>query len=168
MALYTTIQVGVNALLSGSSDLGATSTPQNLSYAKTLTSGTATGQADLVWGDLNTLAASTNTDIDLAGSLTGPLGGTVTFARVKCIMITADEGNTNNVILGAAATNAFVGPFGAATHTIAVQPGGSVTLTAPGTTGWPVTAATADLLRVANSGAGSTVTYKILIVGASA
>lgn len=168
MALYTTISAGVNALLTGSSDLGGTSTPQNLSYAKTLTSGTASGQADLVWGDTNTLAASANTDVDLAGSLTGALGGTVTFVKVKAIMLYADEGNTNNVVLGNAASNGFVGPFGAATHTISVAPGGCAVLVAPGTAGWAVTATTADLLRVANSGAGTSVTYKILIVGTSA
>jgi hypothetical protein len=168
MALYTNISAGVNALLTGTSDLGGTSTAQNVSYAKTLTSGTGAGQADLVWGDNNTLAASATTDIDLAGALTGALGGTVTFAKIKAIFLYADEGNTNNVVLGAAASNQFVGPFGAATHTIAVPPGGCAVLVAPGTAGWAVTAATGDLLRVANSGAGTAVTYKILIVGTSA
>jgi hypothetical protein len=168
MALTTNIKVGVTALLTNSGDLGGGKIPLTLSYSKTLSSGTASGQADVTWGDSNTLAASANTDIDLAGTLTGPLGGTVTFAKVKLIMVTADEGNTNNVVLGNAASNGFVGPFGAATHTIAVPPGGTVVLAAPGTAGWTVTAGTGDLLRVANSGAGSTVSYKILVVGTSA
>lgn len=167
MGLYTNISAAVTALLSGSGDLGTPSAPQTLGYAKTLTSGTGSGQADLVWGDTNTLAASANTDIDLAGSLTGPLGATLTFAKIKAVFVYADEGNTNNVVLGGAASNAFVGPFGAATHTIAVPPGGSVLLTAPAA-GWPVTAATADLLRVANSGAGSSVTYRVILIGTSA
>ncbi|GAA3877825.1 hypothetical protein GCM10022243_48170 [Saccharothrix violaceirubra] len=168
MPLQTNLGAAITALLTGTTDLGPASTPQNLSYARTWTSGTAAGQADLVWGDTNTLAASATTDVDLAGSLTGPLGGTITFARVKAILLTADAGNANNVVLGAAASNAFVGPFGASTHTVAVQPGGSVLLVAPGATAWPVTASTADLLRVANSGAGTAVTYSLLIVGASA
>jgi hypothetical protein len=168
MALVTNIQAGVTALLTGSTDLASTSAPHSLSYNKSLLSGTGTGLADVVWGDTRTLAASATEDLDLAGVLTGALGGTVTFARVKFILVTADPGNTNNVVVGNATTNGFVGPFGAGTHTVAVQPGGMYMAVAPGATGWPVTAGTADLLKVANSAAGSSVTYSILLVGASA
>lgn len=169
MALTTKIAVAVQALLTGSTDLSQTSAPHRASYSASWGSGTGSGQADLVWGDTNTLAASANTDLDLAaGALTGALGGTLTFARVKAILLIADAGNTNNVVLGGAASNQFVGPFGAAAQTIAVPPGGVAVLTAPGATGWPVTAGTGDLLRIANSGAGSTVTYKVVIIGTSA
>lgn len=168
MALTTKLTGAINATLTGTGDLGTPLVPLPLSFARDWTSGTASGQADLVWGDTNTLTASSTTDIDLAGALTGPLGGTLTFVRVKAILLVADAGNTNNVVLGNAAANAFVGPFGAATHTVAVQPGGMAMLVAPGATAWTVTAGTGDLLRVANSGAGTSVTYSILIVGASA
>lgn len=168
MALTTTINAGVNAFLTGSSDLGPQTSPQFLSLAKQLVSGTLAGQADLVWGDTNTLTASSTTDIDLSGTLTSALGGAVVFARVKLIMLVAAAGNTNNVVLGGAASAQFLGPFGAATHTAAAQPGDGLLFTATGATAWPVTATTADLLRVANSGAGSSVTYSILLIGASA
>lgn len=169
MALKTDITVAVKALLSGTGDLSSPAAPHRAAYSASWGSGTGSGQADLVWADTNTLAASANTDLDLAaGALTGALGGTITFARVKAILLIADAGNTNNVVLGGAASNQFVGPFGAATQTIAVPPGGVAMLTAPGATGWAVTAGTGDLLRIANSGAGSTVTYKVVIVGASA
>jgi hypothetical protein len=168
MALSTKLSAAISATLTGAGDLGTPTVALPLSFARDWTTGTASGQADLAWGDTNTLAASANTDIDLAGSLTGPLGGTVTFARVKAIIVVADAANTNSVVLGNAASNGFTGPFGAATHTVAVPPGGMLMLVAPGTTAWPVTASTGDLLRVANSGAGSSVTYQILIIGASA
>lgn len=169
MALTTNISVAVKALLTGSTDLSSTSAPHRAAYSASWGSGTGSGQADLVWGDTNTLAASANTDLDLAaGALTGALGGTLTFARVKAIMLLAASDNTNNVVLGGAASNQFIGPFGAGTQTISVPPGGVALLTAPGVTGWAVTAGTGDLLRIANSGAGSTVTYTVLIVGASA
>lgn len=167
MALTTNIKVEVNAIQTGSSGLSPIEARHNLSYSKTLTDGTANGKADLAWGKTATLAASANEDIDLAGSLTGALGGTTTFVEVVSITVTADEGNTNNVVVGGAAATQFVGPFGAATHTIAVQPGGSFTVNAPAA-GWGVTAGSTDFLRIANSGAGSSVTYKILIVGRSA
>jgi hypothetical protein len=166
MALTTSISLAVKATQTASSDLSGVSNPHRIGYSKTLTSGTTTGKADVVWSDTRTLAASANEDLDLAGSLSTALG-TVTFAKVKAIIVTADAGNANNVVLGNAASNTFTGPFGAATHTVAVAPGGSVALFAPAA-GWTVTAATGDLLRATNSGGGSSVTYSILIVGTSA
>lgn len=167
MALTTNIRVEVNAIQTGSSGLSPIQANHNLSYSKTLTDGTTSGKADLAWGKTNTLAASANEDLDLAGSLTGALGGTTTFVKVKSIVVTADEGNTNNVVVGGAAATQFVGPFGAATHTIAVPPGGAFAVTAPAA-GWTVAAGSTDFLRIANSGAGSTVTYKIFVTGTSA
>lgn len=167
MALTTTIETRINAFESGPAGFSATEARHGINYAKTLTSGTATGQADVAWGKTNTLAASANEDLDLAGSLTKALGGTATFVKVKAVQVTADEGNTNNVVVGGAAATQFVGGFGAATHTFAVPPGGTFMVTAPAA-GWTVAAGSTDFLRIANSGAGSTVTYKILVVGTSA
>lgn len=167
MALNTSIRAGIDALLTGTTDLGSTSAPLAISYTKSLSSGTATGQADLVYADVNTLAASATLDVDLAGTLPGALGGTVVFAKVKAILLYADEGNTNNVVLGGAAATQFVGPFGAATHTVAVQPGGVALLSAPGA-GWTVAAGSTDFLRVANSAGSTSVTYRMIIVGTSA
>lgn len=131
-----------------------------------LADGTGTGQANRVFSQTITLAASANQDLDLNGALVDALGGPAVFARVKAIAINARAANTNNVVVGAAAANGFVGPFGAATHTVAVPPGGQFVISHPGA-GWTVTAATADLLRVANSGAGTPVTLDIVIVGTS-
>jgi hypothetical protein len=168
MALTTNIAMGASALLTGSSDLGPSRATQSLHYGRDWASGVLASQADVVWGDTRTLAASATEDLDLAGVLVGALGATVTFARVKFIMVTADAANTNNVVVGGAATNTWVGPFGAATHTLAVQPGGFYAEAAPGATAWPVTATTADLLKVANSAGGTAVTYSIILIGASA
>lgn len=168
MALTSTITAGINALLTGSTDLAPLSAPHSKAFGAAWTSGTGAGQADMVWGDIRTINASSNDDLDLNGSLVGAFGTTLAFARIKAILVTADAGNTNNVVVGNAASNQFVGPFGAAAHTVAIQPGGMYMAVAPGATAWPVTATTADLLRIANSGAGSTVTYSILLIGASA
>jgi hypothetical protein len=143
----------------------------SLDYKKAigLTAGTGAGQADRRWSDKRTLAASANEDLDLAGVLTDVFGQAITFARVKQLVVVAAAGNTNNVIVGGAATNTWVGPFGAATHTLAVRPGeAKVICSATDATAYPVTAGTGDLLRIANSGAGTPVTYDIFIVGASA
>lgn len=167
MALTTTIETRINAYQTGSSGLASVEAKPGINYAKSLTSGTATGQADVVWSKTATLAASANEDLDLAGSLSAPLGGSAVFVKVKAIQITADEGNTNNVVVGGAAATQFVGGFGAATHTFAIPPGGTFLVAAPAA-GWTVGAGASDLLRIANSAAGTPVTYKILVVGTSA
>lgn len=168
MALTTNINLGIKALLTGSADIADLSAPHIGQYGATWSNGTVASTADLVWGDTNSLAGSATTDIDLAGSLTGALGGTVTFARVKMILVTANPTNTNNVVVGAAAATQFVGPFGASTHTVSVQPGGMFMVAAPGATAWPVTAGSTDFLRITNSAAGTAVIYTIMIIGSSA
>jgi hypothetical protein len=130
-------------------------------------------QGDIAWTDqARSLAASATENLDLNGVLVDDLGQAFNAVRIIAIMITAAPTNVNDVIIGGAATNAFVGPFGANTHTLAIKPGGTLILIAAkgaaGVAGWPVTAGTGDILKVANSGAGSAVAYDIAIIGRSA
>lgn len=171
MALTTRLRASVNAQQTSPRDTGTASDPISTAVSITLDDGTGAGQANKIFADTRTLAASATEDLDLAaGALTDAYGTTLTFAKIKAIYVEAAAGNTNNVILGNATSNAWVGPFGAATHTIAVRPGG-VQLLATGeadTNGYAVTAGTGDLLKVANSGGTTGVTYTIIIVGTSA
>lgn len=169
MPLSTQALLSVSAFLSNTAaDLAVPSASFVFASQVNLDTGTGLNQADKVYVDTNTLGASSNVDVDLAGSLTDALGAALTFARVKAVFLRAASGNTNNVVIGGAASNQFVGPFGAGTHTIAVKPGGFFGIIAPDATGWAVTAGTGDLLRIANSGAGSSVTYDLMVIGASA
>lgn len=169
MPLSSSVLFQVQAYLSNiTADLAVPGANYSFATQYQLDNGTGANQADKLYADSNTLAASANTDVDLAGSLTDVLGAALTFAKVKAIFLRAATGNTNNVVLGGAASNAFVGPFGAAAHTISVSPGGFLGIIAPDSAGWTVTAGTGDLLRIANSGAGSTVTYDVVIIGTSA
>lgn len=168
MPMTANLTAKLAGTLTGTPDLGSAGYSFALTKAIALSTGTGADQADLVWTDTRTIAASGTDDLDLAGSLTGMLGGTLTFARIRAIYVAAATANTNNVLIGAAASNQFVGPFGASTHTLAVKPGGVALLANRDTTGWAVTAATADLLRIANSGSGTGVTYDIAIIGCSA
>jgi hypothetical protein len=169
MALVNT-QMGVSVAATLTNQKALTTGQAPLSYAQSLILGSGTGanQADRLWSDTRTLAASAAEDLDLAGVLVDALGATVTLARVKGLIIAASSGNTNNLIIGNAASNGFVSWVGAATHTVTVRPGGVFALFAPDATAYAVTAATADLLHIANSGAGTTVTYDVVIIGASA
>lgn len=138
-----------------------------LRYSLTMATGIATGLADLLYAGTRTLALSTSEDLDLAGGLTDVFGATLTFVKIKMIYISAAAANTNTVVVGGAASNQFVGPFGASTHTIAIQPGATMKFIHP-LTGWAVTAGTGDLLKVLNGGAGTSVTYDLVICGTSA
>lgn len=160
-------RVEVAGQLTSSLDFSTPSAPMTRTYQQLLTEGVGLNQVNRLWHDQRTLAASANEDLDLAGVLTDPFGGTITNARIKGIVIKAAATNTNNVIVGGAATNAFINWVGAATHTLTVRPDGVFALFAPDAGGYAVTAGTGDLLRVANSGAGSSITYDIVLLGAA-
>lgn len=129
--------------------------------------GTTDGKADRLWSDKRSLAAAASESLDLAGGLTDPSGATITFVKVKAIFIRAAATNAADIVVGNAAANAFVGPFGAAAHTLAVKPGGSLVLVAPNG-GWAVTAGTGDLLKILNSAGAAAADYEIVILGTSA
>lgn len=50
---------------------------------------------------------------------------------------------------------------------INIRPGGALILLAPDATGYAVTAGTGDLLRIANSAGSTSVTYDIILIGAT-
>lgn len=170
MTLSTRINLNAAFSVRTAADLGADSGTRALSVALSLTNGTAVGQADLVFTDTRTLAASTAEDLDLAGALVGPLGAAQVFARVKALVVVADAGNTNNVMVGGDAAAAWATWVGDVTDVVRLRPGATLALLAgdADATGYAVTATTADLLQIANSGAGTSVTYSIAIVGCSA
>lgn len=167
--LTATVSTNIAATYRGTNDLGGPvyELSRSLQAPIAFSSGTSTYQVDLMFADQRTLAASATENLDMAGSLADPLGATLTFVKIKAIKICAARANTNNVVVGGAATNTFVGPFADASDKIAVAPGGCALLVAPGA-GWTVTASTGDIVLVANSGAGTSVTYDIVILGTSA
>ncbi|MGA5424526.1 hypothetical protein [Streptomyces lavendulocolor] len=170
MALSSAASVSLAGTLSAALDLGRASFPFGLAKSVSLADGTGAGKADRVFTDTRTLAASASEDLDLAGVLTDAFGASITFAKVKALMVVAAAANSNNVIVGGASSNGFISWVGGATHTVTVRPGGALALLAGETdaTGYAVTAGTADLLKIANSGAGSSVTYSVAILGTSA
>lgn len=148
-------------------DLTTVSAPLTMARQLVLAQGTGAGQADMIWSDQFTIAASGTQAVDLAGSLQGPFGTTLTFARIKAVIVAAAAGNTNNVNVVSDATN---GPplFLAKGDGIGVHPGGLFVWYAPSATGAAITAGTADLINLVNSAGGTTVTCDVVVVGASA
>lgn len=168
MALTSRITADLSARATSALDLVTGSAPLSKTVQLDLASGTGANQADLVFSDQRTIAASGTDSLDLAGTLTDAFGATVSFARVKAIMITAASGNTNDVLVGGAASNTFLNWVSDATDVVVVKPGGLFLLAAPDATAYAVTASTGDILQVANSSSGTSVTYDVVIIGASA
>ena len=133
-----------------------------------LGNGTGANLADLLFHDTRTIAASGSEDLDLAGGLTNPLtGAAMTFVELRAVIIRAATGNTNNVRFSRPASNG-VPLFLAAGDGIDIPPGGQFMWACAADGKVTVTAGTGDLLTVANSSSGTTVTYDITIVGTSA
>jgi hypothetical protein len=167
MALSTQLDVRLAATLTGTADLSTPTDALVNAVKLILTSGTGANAADMMWHDTRTLSASATEDLDLAASLTGTLGGTLTFARIKLVMVTALAANTNNVNVIRPASNG-VPWFLAAGDGIPVKPGGVFLWAAPDSTGVAVTASTGDLITFTNSAGSTSVTYSVMIIGASA
>jgi hypothetical protein len=162
------LQTHVFGTYAGANGLGSVTFGFDLPTALQLSAGTGAGKADKLFSDQRTLAASGSESLDLAGVLSDPFGATLTFGHVKWIYIKAAAANTNDVCIGGAASNTFVGPFADATDKVCVKPGGVAIFAAASGAGWAVTASTGDLLKVANSGGTTGVTYDVIIAGTAA
>lgn len=130
----------------------------------TFTNGTSTNQANMVWADTRTIVASGTDDLDLAGGLTNAFGTALTFTKMKGILVAASSANTNNVLIGGDAA-ALANWVSNVNDVVVVRPGGVFCLIAPDTTGYAVTGTTADVLQIANSSSGTSVTYDIILIG---
>lgn len=166
MSLAATIKVAINAVQTNPVDLGTASFPLNVLQALGLSDGTGANQADRLFTDTRTLAASANEDLDLSGSLTNAFGTTVTFAKVKAVLVIADAGNTNNVNVTRPANGVPI--FLASGDGVAVRPNGVFLLACADATAVAVTASTGDLINIANSAGSTSVTYTIIVIGTSA
>lgn len=167
MTLVTELTARMKITQTGDNDFGGPSFNATIEKLKTLINGTAADQADIAWADERTIAASGSEDLDLAGVLADAFGATVDMAEVVAILIIADAGNTNDVVVGDA--SAPVPLFGGTNPTFSVPPGGFFFVAAPDASGlFTVGAGSTDDLKIANSSSGTGVTYQIAIIGRSA
>lgn len=166
----TTIEAALLALniaasITNLNDVGTArhSMPFNPSYS--FANGTGANQANAGFADIRTLTASATENLDLSGALLDAFGNTLLFTKIKAMVVLAASTNTNDVLVGGAASNGFITPFADATDVIKVKPGGLAVLVAPDANGYAVTAGTGDILKVANSAGSTSVTYTIILIG---
>lgn len=152
------VNLSMDAALSGSGTFVSGKAGITVRKSFSQAPGSATvDQSDLLYADQRTLGNNATENLDLAGVLVSPIGGTITAAEVTAIYFEVVSGQ---IIVGAAASNGFFGPLNAA-GTLSLNAGDFVPLLSRA--GWPVTATTGDLLKVAAGSAGAV--YKVVIVG---
>lgn len=156
------VRVNIQSILSGALDLSVNQDNFNQNFENAFTNGAGASKAEEVWHDQRTLGSGANEDIDVAGALTGVLGGTVTFTKIKAILIRSLSTNTVNLTVSRPASNGLP-LFAAAGDAVVLTPGAIFLLTDPSAAGIAVTAGTADLINLL-AGAASTV-YDIWILG---
>jgi hypothetical protein len=165
MSAEAKVKLQIISALIGATDVAKPRSDIDYTQLITLADGNGADQINQIFADQRTLTASSSESLDLNGTLLNQLGAAINFTKIKGLIIMAAAGNTNDVVVGGAASNGFIDFVGGATHTLKVKPGGLLALMAPDANGYAVTAATADLLKIANGGAGTSVTYDIILLG---
>ena len=178
MSLTSRLIVQAVANIEETIDGGSRSAALARKYLASLDPGTLAGQGDRVFWDTRTLAASATENLDLAGgALLDPFGNVLTFARIKGLVVAAAGvvgppavPNVNDVLVGGDVVNTFFGMFGAETDAVRIRPGTTFAMICDeaDVTGYVVTPATGDLLKLTNGGAGTSVTFDVIIIGTSA
>jgi hypothetical protein len=150
---------------------------ESLSKKIAYTNGVGANQCNQLYSAVRTLAAGASEDIDLAASLTNLLGDLlITFARIKGFRIllmgtgdTAADGTVgtacSSIVLGAAAANPWLGPLGGTAPTLTIQNGMFLEWATPSAAGFPVVAATGDILKVLNGDGAAGATFQLTLFG---
>lgn len=165
MPLQGSLKVTANFTNTLAQSLTNSTSVSQLSELLSFIDGSGAGQANKIYAPITqfSVAASTNTDIDLSGTLASTYGNVV-FTAIKGIVIAAADTNPGILTVGNV-TNGIVAPFGAATHSQQVAIGGVYVNCTPAAAGWAVTAGTADLLRIASAATAGTYVWDVLIWG---
>lgn len=150
----------------GDADIGVTQHLVNLSDLTSFADGESINQAEVLWTDTRTITASSSEDLDLSGTaLQDQLGANIAFTSIKLMYIKALSTNTNDVVVGGASATQFVAWVGDSTDKVNIVPGGTLLIIAPDAAGYAVAAGSTDLLKIANSSSGTSVTYDITLIG---
>jgi hypothetical protein len=166
MALSGSLKASLNFTQTAAPGLGSASNVVTESITISFTDGTGANQLNVLWSDIRTLTATSET-LDINGILTSAYGATVSLLRVKGIYVrNTSTTNGNNLLVGGAASNAWATLFGDVTDKFQVLPSGVLLAGGPLATGYAVTAGTADQLKVDSGSA--TITYRIALLGCNA
>jgi hypothetical protein len=129
------------------------------------TNGSAAGMSKL-WVYGGTISGGATQSFDLAGGVTNSFGATLTFARVKMMVLCPSNSMAvaQSVLLRPAPANGFASWQSGTNDGARVFSGGAWAVMAPQTNAYAVTAGTGDLLEIANESTNAA-TYRLYIGG---
>lgn len=132
-----------------------------------LTDGAGANQANRCYKNFGTIAAGANLDLDLnGGGLLDVHGDALALTDIRAIYIRNASVSGPTLRLGGSATNR-VNLFNASTDFLDLKPGAASILVYPAASDVPVTAGSADVLRLTNLG-GETVSFELILLGVGA
>lgn len=171
-------QASLGASLANSLTSGVASVTQKLEAAYAFVTGTAAGQADRVWEDVDrTLTGATSENIDMydlgsidigAGAGKDGAGQALALVEICGLLIVNDSESVGDITVGGEGSGAAWNSLfsGSDAYTLGpIPPGGFVLIVNPANPAWAVADTTNHLLKIASS---DDVTYSIAILGRSA
>ena len=161
--LSTSIALALKATYTNSLDISDAVANLSKGFKDTLSNGADSDQADLAWWETRTVSNGSPDTLDLAGGLTDAFGQTLSFARLKGMLLHNKSGTAGEVLAVGGDTAAVVGWVGAADDVVRVGPNGILLLWNPSAAGYPVTGGSADVLQVAAE--AGTIEYDIVLLG---
>lgn len=167
MPLSATIKASITGDLTRAIDLAGASSPLARLVSIAFTDGVGANQANVLWHDQRTLAASAAESLDFAGGgLTDIYGNAISLARIKALGVFPAAANLNNLHVERHAT-AGIPLFLAASDGLILRPGGLFLWADPSAAGIVVTATSGDMLTLTNGAGVNSVTYDIVVIGAA-
>lgn len=167
MSLTSRFMIEITSKLASGLDLKTVTSDLAKRYTLDLANGVAAKQANVIWDDQRTLAASAVDSLDLAGGgLVDAFGAAFAPAKLRGIVIYSSPANLNNLTLFGDA--AHVPLLNTVATTITLHPGGFFAMQWPALAGVAVTAATGDIVKVTNAAGVNSVTYDIILIGTNA
>ena len=136
----------------------------NIEYSKSFADGSGDNQAEIKWSSKSrTLLNGNSETFDLTALAREVFSGTLTltFYKVRAIMIVIENTSGGKLTIGDAASNEWAGPLHTDGHTLVLDPD-SVYLQTNRTYGWGVDDSNKNLKIAAGNG---DVTYSIVIEG---
>ena len=165
MAVISNIDISIKAQESGSGSLATIFANHSDVYSAAYPSGTSASTADMVYSISATTSTTTPVAYDLAGSLTGALGNTLTFAKIVAIYVINNSTTAADILTVGAGSNPLLNWIIATGDGVKVGAGGAFFISAP-IAPFSVTAGTGDVLTLTS--ASGSIPYKLIVIGRSA
>lgn len=161
LALTGQISLALESALTNALDLSTPRDPLQLSWTQTIASGSGTGQANKHFHDQYTISASGTQAVDLAGSVTNAFGQTVSFTRLKALLV-VNSGATD-ITIEPNVSSGFSAMFA---DVVTIKAGGVFLLAGFDSSGYTVASGSADQLLITNLSSGASATVSVVAIGA--